>query len=164
MRVFLFILSVAITACLIILGANQVRNSQELALSIAILEAQIQKGELHLKSIRTYRTSSETSLDKGFYEFCNMVEILAKFNQSSVSLEIPGYKNNKNIEEFYQLSELDGIKMITLKVSFKDLKDPLDSVSILATLKESIKDVSFEIISISSQFDKLVIIANLYGA
>lgn len=164
MRFFLLILSIVIAAFLVVLGVNQFRNSQDIAFNIAVLEEQIQKGEQHLKIMRAYKISPETSLNKGFYNFCNMIEVLAKFNQSSASIEIPGYKNSKNIEEFFQQSELEGVRKINLKISFKDLKDPLDSVFILTTLKESRKNVSFEIISISSQFDKLEIIANLYGA
>ncbi len=78
-------------------------------------------------------------------------------------MSIPGYRDQQNIEEYFTQSELQGVKKLNLKVTFNKLKNPLSFVSILSALYDTAKNISFEIVSITSKIESLAIVVNLYG-
>jgi len=163
MRIILLIFSVVISVVLSILGINQFQDARNENINIAQLENRIDLIKNARAKIQNFKISEATPLTLGFKEFHNFVKLIAEYHKADALLSIPGYRDQQNIEEYFAQSELQGVKKLNLKVSFNKLKDPLSFVSILSALHDTAKNISFEIISITSKTESLEIVVNLYG-
>ena len=163
MRIVLLTLSVVISVVLSVLGINQSQEARNENINIAELENKIDLVKKGRTKIQNFRISEATLLTLGFKEFHNFVKLIAEYHKADALLSIPGYRDQQNIEEYFTQSELQGVKKLNLKVTFNKLKNPLSFVSILSALYDTAKNISFEIVSITSKIESLEIVVNLYG-
>lgn len=163
MRIILLIFSVVISVVLSILGINQFQDARNENINIAQLENRIDLLKQGRAKIQNFKISQATPLTLGFKEFHNFVKLIAEYHKADALLSIPGYRDQQNIEEYFAPSKLQGVKKLNLKVTFNKLKDPLSFVSILSALHDTAKNISFEIMSITSKTESLEIVVDLYG-
>ena len=163
MRILLLFFSIALSLLLTLSGLNQWQEARNEKLKIVDIEERINLVKQGQVKLQSYKTSAAAQLPSVFKEFHNFVKLVAEFHQSEAALNIPGYKDQQNIDQYFSQSELPGVNKLNLKVSFNKLKDSLSYVSILSAFYDAAKNVSFEIISITSKTDCLEIVVNLYG-
>lgn len=116
-----------------------------------------------IENIKLLPSSKPKNIKESFGKLITKKNIFAEYFDVVITVSIPGYLNEEDIDLYIQTSDLPGVKNLPIKISVFGYVDKTDKALVLESFRDLETELDLKIESLSWIDETLEITTKLYG-